>query len=84
MTDINPRLRELFEAFCDHHCKHRRKKTCKILLKRANLVKCPIPQWWDINDYLNDVSALLTRIKKQYEKEHVVTKMGSLSDLDSS
>lgn len=80
MVDINPRLKELFEAFCEHHCKHRRKKTCKILLARAKLTECPIPQWWDINDYLNDVNSLMARIKNQYEAKHVVTETGSLSD----
>lgn len=81
MAEINSRLKQLFDVFCKNHCKHRRKRVCKQTLKKADLIECPIGEWWDINDYLNDVKGVIRIIKQQYDKKNIVNEKGNLSDL---
>lgn len=63
MTVINKKLEPLFNAFCKNHCKHRVKKTCSRTLKKATLILCPIGEWWDLNDYLNDLKRAIDKIQ---------------------
>ena len=63
MTVVNPKLTPLFEAFCKNYCKYRSKDYCMKTMDDATLDKCPAGIWWDINDYLNDVKALVARIQ---------------------
>lgn len=63
MTVINKRLEPLFDAFCKKHCRQRVKKKCLRTGQRAALILCPIGEWWDLNDYLNDLKKAVDKIQ---------------------
>jgi len=69
MTHINKRLTDLFDPFCAEYCKHRQGKRCQETFKDATLERCPISQWWDLNDFLNDVDKQVTKIMKRIQQD---------------
>ncbi len=64
MTVINKRLEPLFDEFCRKHCKQRVKKKCVRTGKKATLILCPVGEWWDLNDYLNDLKRAIDKIQE--------------------
>lgn len=63
MTVVNRRLEPIFDEFCKDHCKHRIKKKCIRTGNAAVLLLCPVGVWWDLNDYLNEIKDILSKIQ---------------------
>ena len=42
---------------------------CSTTLKKATLVSCPIGDWWDINDWLNDVEETVKKIHASFSAD---------------
>jgi hypothetical protein len=38
-------------------------------MRPASLDECPIPEWWDVNDYLNEVDKKVTQLIKRIKDE---------------
>ena len=66
MTEVNPKLMPIFNGFCRNYCKYFAGRLCRKNNKLANLDNCPIGEWWDINDYLNEVKKLVDKIQKSF------------------
>ena len=78
MVFVNPRLKPLFDEFCKKHCKHFSGRLCRQNRKVAKLENCSIGEWWDINDYLNEVNRVVDMIKQQYDTKKL---KGKLKDI---